>query len=70
MILGWKVIQERALYFSKKWKDATDEFSEAQSFLNDFFWVFGVDRKRVATFETKVTMSSRKMDTLTFYGKV
>ena len=60
MILGWNEIKKRAMAFSKKWKDATDEFAEAQSYLNDFFEVFGVDRKRVATFETKVTMSSRK----------
>lgn len=60
MILGWNEIKKRAMAFSKKWKDATDEFAEAQSYLNDFFEVFGVDRKRVATFETKVTMSNRK----------
>lgn len=33
--------------------NTTAESSEAQSFLNDFFGVFGVDRKRVATFELK-----------------
>lgn len=60
MILGWNDIKKRALAFSKKYKDARDEFAEAQSFLNDFFDVFGVDRKRVATFETKVTMGTKK----------
>ena len=60
MILGWNDIKKRALAFSKKYKDARDEFAEAQSFLNDFFNVFGVDRKRVATFETKVTMGTKK----------
>ncbi len=53
-MLSWNEITNRALEFSKKWKDAKDEKSEAQSFLNDFFNVFGVDRKRVATFESKV----------------
>ena len=56
MPLSWSEIRSRALGFSKKWKDTSDEASEAQSFLNDFFDVFGVDRKRVATFETKVPM--------------
>lgn len=56
MTLSWKDITTNALSFSRTWKDAKDEFSEAQSFLNDFFAVFGIDRKRVATFETKVTV--------------
>ena len=60
MNLGWNEIKGRAMKFSKKYKDAKDEFAEAQSFLNDFFDVFGVDRKRVATFETKVTMGAKK----------
>ena len=56
MPLPWADIKTNAFAFSKKWKDATDEASEAQSFLNDFFGVFGIDRKRVGTFETKVPM--------------
>lgn len=54
MLLSWNDIKERAFKFSEKWENAKDERSEAQSFLNDFFDVFGVERKRVATFETKV----------------
>jgi hypothetical protein len=57
--LSWNEIEAKALAFTKKWKEAKDEFSESQSFLNDFFDVFGVDRKRVATFETKVPMGNR-----------
>jgi len=60
MQLSWIEIQSRALQFSKKWKDAKDEASEAQSFLNEFFEIFGVDRKRIATFEKKVPMSSNR----------
>ncbi len=37
MPLPWKDIETRAHAFSKKWKDARDEASEAQLFLNDFF---------------------------------
>ncbi len=59
MNLSWNEIEAKAMAFTKKWKDAKDEFSESQSFLNDFFDVFGVDRKRVATFETKVPMGNR-----------
>ncbi|HPT68874.1 MAG TPA: N-6 DNA methylase [Syntrophomonas sp.] len=60
MQLSWIEIQSRALQFSKKWKDAKDEASEAQSFLNEFFEIFGVDRKRIATFEKKVPMGSNR----------
>lgn len=60
MNLGWNEIKERAMQFSKKYKDTKNEFAEAQSFLNDFFNVLGVDRKSVATFETKVTMAAKK----------
>lgn len=61
MKLSWNEIAGRALRFSRKWRDTTDEAAEAQSFLNDFFDVFGVDRKRVATFETRVPLGkSRK----------
>lgn len=59
MNLSWKEIEAKAFAFSKKWKGTKDEFAESQSFLNDFFDVFGVDRKRVATFETKVPMGNR-----------
>lgn len=60
MQLNWMEIKSRALQFSKRWKDAKDEKSEAQSFLNDFFQIFGVDTKRVATFETKVPMGTNR----------
>jgi len=60
MKLSWNEITSRALYFSIKWKDSSNEVAEAQSFLNDFFDVFGVDRKRVATFESKVPMGKSR----------
>lgn len=60
MALSWNEISSRALSFSKKWKIERDEVSEAQSFLNDFFDILGVDRKRVATFETKVPMGKSR----------
>ena len=60
MQLSWIEISSRALKFSKKWKDAKDEAAEAQSFLNDFFEIFGVDRKRIGTFETKVPMGKTR----------
>ena len=40
--------------FADEWKDAHYEKGETQSFYNDFFEVFGVKRRRVASFEEPV----------------
>jgi len=56
MPLSWNEIRARALEFSRRWADACSERAEAQSFWNEFFAIFGVDRKRVASFEKQVTL--------------
>ena len=57
MHLSWNEIKTRAVSFSKKWEDESSERAEAQSFWNDFFAVFGIDRRRVAIFERQVKLS-------------
>ncbi len=52
--LSWNEIKDRALKFSKEWADAQNEEADAKPFLVEFFNVFGVSRKRVATFEERV----------------
>ena len=54
MPLSWNEIRDRAVVFCKEWSNATDERAESQSFWNDFFNVFGVSRRRVAGFESRV----------------
>ncbi len=54
MPISWNEIRNRAYAFINEWKDETDEHSEAKTFWDDFFNVFGVSRRRVATFEKKV----------------
>ena len=51
---SWNEIRKAAAAFSKRWKNAYDEKSQAQSFLKEFFAVFGVDAVTVATFEHRV----------------
>jgi hypothetical protein len=52
--LTWDEIQANAVAFSKRWKDAWDEKSEAQSFVRDFLAVFGVkDAAAVGRFEKR-----------------
>lgn len=57
MPLSWNEIKTRAVAFSKKWEDESSERAEAQSFWNDFFAIFGIDRRRVAIFEKQVKLS-------------
>ena len=54
MPLSWNEIKDRALRFSRDWADEFSEDAEAKSFLDAFFNVFGVPRKRVATFEQRI----------------
>ncbi len=54
MPLSWNEIKNRALQFSREWVNESSEDAEAKSFLDAFFNVFGVPRKRVATFEQRV----------------
>ncbi|AXF86689.1 hypothetical protein DTO96_102445 [Ephemeroptericola cinctiostellae] len=53
-ILSWNEIKDRALKFSKEWADTHNEEADAKPFLDAFFNVFGITRKRVGTFEHKV----------------
>ena len=57
MPLSWNEIKSRAIAFSKDWSAETSERAEAQSFWNAFFHVFGIERRRVASFEQQVAIA-------------
>jgi hypothetical protein len=54
MPLSWNEIKDRALSFSKEWADTHNEEADAKPFLEAFFNVFGITRKKIATFEHRV----------------
>jgi len=54
MPLSWNEIKSRASAFSNEWKDEVSEDAEAKSFWDDFFNIYGISRRRVATFEQQV----------------
>lgn len=54
MALSWNEIKDRALKFSKEWAGTSNEEADAKPFLEEFFNVFGISRKRVGTFEHRV----------------
>lgn len=56
MRLGWQEIRRRAKDFSERWRTAHYEKGETQTFYNEFFQIFGIDRKRVAIFERKIEL--------------
>ena len=54
MALSWNEIKERAVKFSKEWEDYSNEEADAKPFLVEFFNIFGIYSKKVATFEHRV----------------
>ncbi|MFP9098817.1 class I SAM-dependent DNA methyltransferase [Flavobacterium sp. RHBU_24] len=60
MTISWNEIKERAVKFSKEWENDFNEEAEAKSFMDDFFNVFGVPRRRVASFEINVKKDGGK----------
>jgi hypothetical protein len=54
MPLSWNEIKSRAVAFSKEWAQTESEEAEAKEFLIELLNVFGITRRRVATFEHKV----------------
>ncbi|MEE9311956.1 MAG: type IIL restriction-modification enzyme MmeI, partial [Planctomycetota bacterium] len=68
--LSLSEIRNNAIEFSAEWKDATSERAEAQSFWRDFFMVFGIQRRSVATFEEPVKNLGGAYDRIdVFYKK-
>ena len=54
MRLSWNEIRARAARFADEWRDAAYEKGETQSFYNEFFEIFGVQRRSVARYEEHV----------------
>lgn len=58
MPLSMNEIRDRAVAFVREWKDESSEDAEAKSFWDAFFQVFGVNRRRLASFEHNVKKAS------------
>ena len=54
MRLEWSEVRARAAAFSERHAQAKYEKGETQTFYNEFFACFGVDRKQVAVYEQRV----------------
>ena len=54
MPLSWNEIRQRAIKFSREWEGEARESAEYASFWNEFFEVFGIRRRTVASFQEPV----------------
>lgn len=54
MALSWHEMKSRALAFANEWKEETREDAEAKTFWDQFFHIFGISRRRVASFEVAI----------------
>ncbi|MBI5235887.1 MAG: class I SAM-dependent DNA methyltransferase [Deltaproteobacteria bacterium] len=62
MPLSLNEIKDRANAFSREWEGERSEKAEAQTFWNDFFNVFGVTRRRIASFEEPVQRARSRFE--------
>lgn len=69
MALSWNEIRKRSIEFSKEWENESREHAEAKSFWDDFFNVFGISRRRVATFEEPVKKLSTSQGFIDLFWK-
>lgn len=60
MPLSWNDIRTNAIAFSKEWEHESSESAEAKIFWEQFFSVFGITRRRIASFEVPVKKSDGK----------
>ena len=66
---SWNQILVNAARFADEWKDARYERGETQSFYNEFFEVFGVRRRKVASFEEPVKKLGGKRGFIDLFWK-
>lgn len=59
MAQSYRDIKNRAHQFIIDYQDAVKENAESQSFLNEFFNIFGISRRRVASFENPVKLEEK-----------
>ena len=69
MPLSQKEIRDRAYQFANEWADVSRERAEAQTFWNEFFNVFGFNRRRIASFEEPVKKLGERRGSIDLFWK-
>src|SRR3989344_1739097 len=66
---SWNTIRANAAVFAREWADARYERGDTQTFYNEFFEIFGVKRRKVATFEEPVKKLGDKQGFIDLFWK-
>jgi hypothetical protein len=69
MPLSWNEIRHRAIQFAHNWAGTRSEAAEKQTFWNEFFDVFGIQRRLVASFEEPVKRISGQYGYIDLFWK-
>lgn len=69
MPLSQKEIRDRAYLFASEWDAVTRERAEAQTFWNEFFNIFGFNRRRIASFEEPVKKLGDRRGSMDLFWK-
>ena len=69
MRLSWNEIRARAATFARDWADAHYERGDTQTFYNEFFEIFGIKRRKVASFEEPVKKLGNKQGFIDLFWK-
>jgi hypothetical protein len=69
MALSWNEIKDRAIRFSKEWENEASESAEAKTFWDGFFHIFGMTRRRLASFEQAVKKFGGKQGFIDLFWK-
>ena len=69
MPLSWNEIRHRAIAFSREWTGVKRETAEKQTFWNEFFGVFGMSRRALASFEEPVKKLSGNYGAIDLFWK-
>ncbi|MCU1247064.1 MAG: methylase [Edaphobacter sp.] len=69
MHLNWNEIRARAARFAQEWGDAEYEKGETQSFYNEFFEIFGIRRRRLASYEEPVKLLGERRGFIDLFWK-
>ncbi len=69
MPISWNEIRQNAIQFSREWAGESREDAEAKTFWDDFFKVFGIKRRTVASFEEPVKKLSGQWGYIDLFWK-
>ena len=69
MALSWNEIKKRSIEFVKEWEHESREDAEAKSFWDAFFNIFGISRRRIASFEEPVKQLSKDYGFIDLFWK-